>query len=63
MYVGLVLAYLGEAGLLQQAWPVVLLPLTVVYVNYIVIPLEEARLNEAFPEEYAQYSSKVHRWI
>jgi hypothetical protein len=29
MYVGLVLAYLGEAGLLHQIWPVLLLPLTI----------------------------------
>src|SRR4051794_26150696 len=29
MYVGLVLAYLGEAGLLRQIWPVVLLPFTI----------------------------------
>lgn len=63
MYVGLVLAYLGEAGLLKQAWPVVLLPLTVAYVNYVVIPLEEARLHEVFPGEYEQYRSKVRRWI
>jgi protein-S-isoprenylcysteine O-methyltransferase Ste14 len=32
MYVGLVLAYLGEAGLLKQIWPVVLLPFTVAYI-------------------------------
>ena len=29
MYVGLTLAYLGEAGLLKQIWPVLLLPLTI----------------------------------
>lgn len=29
MYVGLILAYLGEAGLLKQIWPVVLLPFMV----------------------------------
>jgi protein-S-isoprenylcysteine O-methyltransferase Ste14 len=63
MYVGLVVAYLGEAGILKQVWPVVLLPLTIAYVHSIVIPLEEARLAEAFQEEYARYRRKVRRWI
>jgi protein-S-isoprenylcysteine O-methyltransferase Ste14 len=42
MYVGLIVAYFGEAGLLKQAWPIALLLLTIVYLNYVVIPLEEA---------------------
>src|SRR5262245_56096473 len=44
MYVGLTLVYLGEALLSRQLWPVVLLPLVVAYVNQIVIPLEESKL-------------------
>src|SRR5665213_1253176 len=48
MYVGLIFTYLGEAGILHQIWPVILLPLTVSYVNWIVIPVEEARLREVF---------------
>jgi protein-S-isoprenylcysteine O-methyltransferase Ste14 len=63
MYVGLVLAYLGEAGLLKQIWPVVLLPLTVTYLNWIVIPVEEAKLEEVFHEEYKQYCLQVRRWF
>jgi protein-S-isoprenylcysteine O-methyltransferase Ste14 len=63
MYVGLVLAYAGEAGLLRQVWPLVLLPLTVAYVNGIVIPLEESRLREVFGEEYEAYRSRVRRWL
>ena len=63
MYVGLVLAYLGEAGLLKQIWPVVLLPFTVAYINWIVIPVEEAKLEEAFPNEYKQYRLQVRRWF
>ncbi len=63
MYIGLILAYLGEAGLLKQIWPLVLLPLTVAYVNWIVIPLEEAKLKEVFPSECERYQSRVRRWI
>ena len=63
MYVGLTLAYLGEAGLLVQLWPVILLPLTVAYVNWTVIPVEEAKLDEVFRGEYEQYRSRVPRWF
>jgi protein-S-isoprenylcysteine O-methyltransferase Ste14 len=63
MYVGLTLAYLGEAGLLRQIWPVILLPLVVAYVNWIVIPLEESKLREVFSEEYDRYQKKVRRWL
>ena len=63
MYVGLTLAYLGEASLLRQAWPLLVLPLTLAYLNWIVIPVEEAKLLDVFPDEYAQYRSRVRRWV
>jgi protein-S-isoprenylcysteine O-methyltransferase Ste14 len=63
MYVGLSLAYLGEAGLLHQMWPAILLPLTIAYVNWTVIPVEEAKLDEVFPDQYRDYRSRVGRWI
>jgi protein-S-isoprenylcysteine O-methyltransferase Ste14 len=63
MYVALVMAYLGEAGILVQAWPVACLPLVVAYLNWIVIPVEESKLREAFGETYEQYRSQVRRWL
>ena len=63
MYVGLSLAYLGEAGLLHQIWLVLLLPLTIAYVNRVVIPVEEVRLNEVFALDYQTYRAKVRRWF
>lgn len=63
MYVGLTLAYLGEAGLLRQLWPVILLPLIIAYVNWTVIPVEEAKLTEVFQEQYELYRLQVRRWI
>jgi protein-S-isoprenylcysteine O-methyltransferase Ste14 len=63
MYVSLILAYLGEAGLLTQLWPVLFLPLTVLYVNRIVIPLEEEVLKKDFREYYENYMIKVRRWL
>ena len=63
MYVGLTVAYVGEAGILGQAWPLVLLPLTVAYVNWIVIPVEEAKLTEVFGAAYGGYKARVRRWL
>lgn len=63
MYVSLLMAYLGEAGLLVQVWPLVVLPLLLVYVNNVVIPLEEDILRKDFPDEYEKYSARVRRWI
>jgi len=61
MYVGLTLAYLGEAGLLLLAWPLLVLPFVLAYVNWFVIPVEEGSLSEF--EGYREYRSRVRRWI
>jgi protein-S-isoprenylcysteine O-methyltransferase Ste14 len=63
MYVGLIVAYIGEAGILAQVWPVVLLPLVVAYVRWAVIPLEESTLTDGFGPEYEQYRARVRRWL
>jgi protein-S-isoprenylcysteine O-methyltransferase Ste14 len=63
MYVGLTIAYLGEAVLLRQLWPMIVLPLVVAYCNWIVIPLEETKLREAFGEHYDQYRARLRRWV
>ena len=63
MYLGLICVYLGEAGLLRQLWPVLVLPFMAAYLNWTVIPVEEAKLKEVFPEDYEQYRSSVRRWL
>ncbi len=63
MYVSLILAYIGEVFLLIQIWPIILLPLVIAYINWIVIPVEETRLNKTFPDEYKNYCNHVRRWI
>ena len=63
MYVGLAIAYLGEAGILKQVVPVAVLPLVIAYLNWIVIPIEEARLQQVFGDKYQQYRSRVRRWL
>ena len=63
MYVGLSMAYVGEAAILHQIAPVVLLPLTIIYLNRVVIPVEEERLHSVFGAEYEQYQNHVRRWL
>jgi protein-S-isoprenylcysteine O-methyltransferase Ste14 len=63
MYVALTLVYLGEAGLLAQVWPVLLLPLTAAYLHRSIIPVEETLLLERFGEQYDTYRATVRRWI
>jgi protein-S-isoprenylcysteine O-methyltransferase Ste14 len=63
MYVGLTIAYLGEAFLQRHVWPVVLLPVVLAYVNWAVIPVEQARLTEVFAAEYVAYQRQVRRWL
>ena len=63
MYVSLTLMYLGEAGLLVQLWPVLVLPLMFLYLNKVVIPLEEQTLRTDFEEDYINYCGKVRRWF
>lgn len=63
MYVSLTLAYVGEAGILKQMWPLFFLPLVLAYVQWTVIPLEETRLREALGQEYQQYAAHVRKWI
>ena len=63
MYVGLSVAYIGEAAILHQMVPVILLPLTIAYLNRVVIPIEEERLHTVFGAQYEQYQNDVRRWL
>jgi len=63
MYLGLVLVYLGVAGVRAEAWPLILLPVPVLVMHRVVIPFEEARLREIFSEAFAAYCARVRRWI
>lgn len=63
MYVGLTLAYVGLAGAGGQLLPLATLVLVLVYVNWVVIPVEEARLRTVFGQTYDGYRLRVHRWL
>ena len=63
MYVSLTLVYLGEAGVLGQVWPLILLSFGLAYINGTVMPFEEARLQEKCDDSYQRYSATVRRWF
>ncbi|MGE5307152.1 MAG: methyltransferase family protein [Alphaproteobacteria bacterium] len=63
MYVGVTLIYLGVAALRFVLWPVLLLPVALVVLNYFVIPQEESILRDAFGAAYEQYCARVRRWL
>jgi protein-S-isoprenylcysteine O-methyltransferase Ste14 len=63
MYVGLSVAYVGEAIILRQVWPLATLPFVLGYVNWVVIPLEQRKLAEVFGSRYAEYQRRVRRWL
>ena len=63
MYVGLTIAYVGGALLIDSTWPIVLLPLVILALLSLVVQREERYLHAAFGEDYAAYSRRVRRWL
>ena len=63
MYVSFAVAYVGVTLLLNTWWPAVLLPVVVLIIDRAVIRGEERYLASVFPTEYAEYRSRVRRWI
>ncbi|MGE5722610.1 MAG: methyltransferase family protein [Sphingomonadales bacterium] len=63
MYVGLTLIYVGLAIALGRPWPLVLVVVPIAIVALVVIPFEEARMREAFGQDYEAYCRRVRRWI
>ena len=63
MYLGLFLGFIGVDLLLTFIWSLILILFLVYYVNWIVIPIEEAQLRRTFREAYEQYCKRVRRWV
>ena len=63
MYVGLTIAYVGAALIVNAAWPLVALALPLWVMRARVIPYEEATMARNFGEAYRQYQARVRRWL
>jgi len=63
MYTGMTIAYCGLTLLLNDVWPLVMLPIVLVLLVRLVIAREERYLASAFPSEYGEYRRKVRRWL
>ena len=63
MYISLIVAYFGEAAMLNQIIPLFILLFIFYYVNNIIIPVEEDLLTKEFNGEYSDYQKRIHRWL
>ena len=63
IYLSMVMAYVAVALILNSAWPLFLLPLTLAVLHFGVILKEERDLQQFFGSEYASYRANVRRWI
>jgi len=63
MYIGFTLWYLGSTCWLNSLWPLLLLPVVLLFVHYGVVLREERYLERKFGEEYREYEGRVRRWL
>lgn len=63
MYLGVLLALIGWAAFLSNAWALVGVPAFVLYMNRFQITPEERTLSAIFGAEYSAYKSMVRRWL
>lgn len=63
MYLMMVLACIGIAIILWNAWILILTPACALILNQFAIKPEEAYLERAFGESYRAYKRRVRRWI
>jgi protein-S-isoprenylcysteine O-methyltransferase Ste14 len=63
MYLGMLLWMLGLAILLGSLTPFVFPILLFLMANFLMVPLEERRLEQAMGKPYLDYRSRVRRWL
>jgi protein-S-isoprenylcysteine O-methyltransferase Ste14 len=63
MYLGMALAYVGCAMLVNSVWCVLFLPVALTLAYVLAIRPEERYLTGKFGEVYRRYCADVRRWI
>jgi protein-S-isoprenylcysteine O-methyltransferase Ste14 len=62
-YLGAAMVYAGIASLANALWVILLLPVTLLVMQYTAIEREERYLEGRFSEEYLSYKARVRPWI
>ena len=63
MYLQMVIACVGFAIILSNAWILMLTPIGALVLQWFAILPEEACLKQKFGEPYLAYKRRVRRWI
>lgn len=63
MYLGMLLALLGLAGLLAEPWGLAIVGAFFLVIRLAFIPAEEAQMVRTFGAEYEEYKQRVRRWV
>lgn len=63
MYLGMAIAYTGFAFIINSAWCLAFLPVSILLVEVFAIRQEERYLSTKFGAAYEHYRSRVRRWL
>jgi protein-S-isoprenylcysteine O-methyltransferase Ste14 len=63
MYLGLAVVHAGGALLINSAWCLAVLPLSIALIQVLVIRREERYLTAKFGAVYESYRARVRRWL
>ena len=63
MYVGILVATVGLSFLIGTRLAVVAPVIFFLFVNFISIPYEEAKMERQFGDDYRAYKARVRRWL
>jgi protein-S-isoprenylcysteine O-methyltransferase Ste14 len=63
MYMAWTLIAVGLALLVNSVWLLAVVPVAFLYLHFIEVPREEARLAALFGEEYSTYKVRVRRYF
>ena len=63
MYVAWTFIYAGIGVIVNSAWPLMFLPVAIIFTHYMRVIREEHGLEEEFGDEYRRYRNKVRRYL
>ena len=61
--IAMVLMVLGELFIVKSSWLWMMLPLTILYLEALVGPIEAKQLAKDFGLEYRSYAARVRKWL